>query len=162
MIEVLRVDDRLLHGQVAVSWVNHYKVDVILIANNALLNDKTMQTAFKLACPPGVTLSMKSLEGAVMVINNPKHANRKIMVITRTIDDAEYVIGKTGNAVKDVLLGGLRNGAGKKQIDSNSYMNENDIDIMNRLEEKGLNVFMQAVPNLKKLSTKDIRNNFNK
>ena len=31
MIEVLRVDDRLLHGQVAVSWTRHYKVDVILV-----------------------------------------------------------------------------------------------------------------------------------
>jgi len=46
MIEVLRVDDRLLHGQVAVSWTRHYKVDVILVANNHLITDKDMQVAF--------------------------------------------------------------------------------------------------------------------
>ena len=70
MIEVLRVDDRLLHGQVAVSWTRHYKVDVILVANNHLITDKDMQVAFRLATPSGVTLSMKSLQGAVNVINN--------------------------------------------------------------------------------------------
>lgn len=89
MIKILRVDDRLLHGQVAVAWTNYYKADVILIANNAMLQDKAMQVAFKLATPPGVTLSMKSLDGAAAVINNPKHASRTIMVITKTMKDAE-------------------------------------------------------------------------
>ena len=57
MIQVLRVDDRLLHGQVAVAWTRHYKVDVILVANDHLITDKNMQVAFKLATPAGVTLS---------------------------------------------------------------------------------------------------------
>lgn len=43
MIQVLRVDDRLLHGQVAVAWTRHYKVDVILVANDHLITDKNMQ-----------------------------------------------------------------------------------------------------------------------
>ena len=99
MIKVLRVDDRLLHGQVAVAWVNFYKADVILIANNQVITDQAMQTAFKLATPPGVTLSMKSLDGAVAVINNPKHASRTIMVVTKTMQDAEYLCGKTEGAI---------------------------------------------------------------
>ena len=162
MIKILRVDDRLLHGQVAVAWTNYYKADVNLIANNAMLQDKAMQVAFKLATPPGVTLSMKSLDGAAAVINNPKHASRTIMVITKTMKDAEYVIGKTGDAVKEVLMGGLRSGAGKKQIDMNSYMGEEDIAVMNRLEGQGIHLFMQADPTSKKLSCEDIRRNYNR
>lgn len=162
MIRILRVDDRLLHGQVAVAWTNYYKADVILIANNELLEDKTMQIAFKLATPAGVTLSMKSLDGAAAVISNPKHASRTIMVVTKTTEDAEYVIGKTGDAVKEVLLGGLRSGEGKKQIDMNSYMGQDDIDAMNRITEKGITVIMQADPTSKKLSAADIRKNYNK
>ena len=162
MIKVLRVDDRLLHGQVAVAWTNYYKVDTIVIANDKVITDKTMQIAFKLATPPGITLSMKSLEGAVAVINNPKHAERTIMVITKTMQDAEYVCGKTGSAVRDVLLGGLRSGEGKKQIDMNSYMSEDDICEMDRMEQKGINIFMQADPASRKLNSEEIRRNFNK
>ena len=157
MIQVLRVDDRLLHGQVAVSWVTYYKADTIVVANEKLITDKTMQMAFKLACPPEVTLSMKSLDGAVAVINNPKHASRKIMVITKDMKDTEYICERTGDAVKNILLGGLRSGAGKKQIDMNSYMDGEDIEIMNRLEQKGIEVVMQAVPTQKRLNTEDIR-----
>ncbi len=162
MITVLRIDDRLLHGQVAVSWVSFYNADVILIANNDVITDKTMQTAFRLATPNGVTLSMKSLDGAVNVINNPKHESRRILVVTKTMADAEYIIGKTDNAVKDVLMGGLRSGEGKKQIDMNSYMSNDDVEIMNRLESQGIMLFMQAVPSSKKLSTDEIRTIFNR
>lgn len=162
MIKVLRVDDRLLHGQVAVSWVNFYQADVILIANDHVITDQTTQMAFKLATPPGVTLSMKSLDGAVAVINNPKHAPRTIMVITKTIQDAEYLCAKTQGAIKDILLGGLRSGEGKRQIDNNSYMSEDDIAVMNRMEQEGLNIAMQATPSLKRLGCEEIRKNFNK
>ena len=135
MIKILRVDDRLLHGQVAVAWTNYYKADVILIANNAMLQDKAMQVAFKLATPPGVTLSMKSLDGAAAVINY-----------------------RTG----EVIALCSRIGAGKKQIDMNSYMGEEDIAVMNRLEGQGIHLFMQADPTSKKLSCEDIRRNYNR
>ena len=105
---------------------------------------------------------MKSLDGAAAVINKPKHASRTIMVITKTMKDAEYVIDKTGDAVKEVLMGGLRSGAGKKQIDMNSYMGEEDIAVMNRLEGQGIHLFMQADPTSKKLSCEDIRRNYNR
>ena len=55
MIKVLRVDDRLLHGQVAVAWTNYYKVDTVVIANDKVITDKTMQIAFKLATPPEIS-----------------------------------------------------------------------------------------------------------
>ena len=125
MIKVLRVDDRLLHGQVAVAWTNYYKIDTIVVANDKLITDATMQMAFKLATPPEVTLSMKSLDGAVAVINNPKHAARTIMVICM-----------------------------------NSYMDADDIAVMDSMEKKGAELVMQADPTSKRLTTADIRKSF--
>ncbi|MCI5773779.1 MAG: PTS sugar transporter subunit IIB [Erysipelotrichaceae bacterium] len=162
MIKVLRVDDRLLHGQVAVSCVNHLKVDTILIANDALIQDKTMRIAFELAKPAGVVLSMKSLEGAIAVINNPKHESRNILVITKTIQDAKYLCDKTDVKIKEILLGGLRSGEGKKQIDMNSYMSKDDIEVMNQLVESNRHVYMQQVPGAKILEVVEINKIFNK
>lgn len=160
VIKVLRVDDRLLHGQVAAAWIGYYQVDTIIIGNDEMINDRTMQVAFKLATPPGVTLSMKSLQGAINVINNPKHASRTIMVITKNLKDAQFVIEGTGHAISDVLLGGLRSGEGKVQINMNSYMSEEDVSIMNQLEKCGCHIIMQADPTSKKISTDEIRKHF--
>jgi len=156
VIRVLRVDDRLLHGQVAVAWTNYFKVDVILVANDKLITDMAMQTAFKLAAPPEVTLSMKSLAGAVMVINNPKHSKRKIMVITQNMEDAMYLCNETGEEIKEILIGGLRKSENKKQINMNSYMGAEDITILKNMEQRGIELTMQADPTSKKLSSSEI------
>ena len=162
MIKLLRVDDRLIHGQVAVSWTSFIGADTLLVANEKATVDKVMQMAFNMAKPPQVTLSIKSVEGAIAVINNPKHAMRKIMVITKDLNDAKFVCEQTNGAIKDILLGGLRNGEGKKQIDMNSYMSKNDIHVMDELEKEGYHVFMQSVPTSQKLSTEEIKDKFNK
>jgi PTS system mannose-specific IIB component/fructoselysine and glucoselysine-specific PTS system IIB component len=162
MIKVLRVDDRLLHGQVAVAWTNFYKVDTILIANDKIITDETMKIAFKLAAPPETILSMKSLNGAIAVINNPKHASRTIMVITKNLQDAEYVCRHVNNSVKDILIGGLRSGVGKKRVDLNSYLDDSDMSALKNLNEMDISIIMQADPTSKKLTYNDIIKIYNK
>lgn len=100
-------------------------------------------------------MSLEKLEGTLSSIFFNTFASK-------TMQDAEYVCGKTGSAVRDVLLGGLRSGEGKKQIDMNSYMSEDDICVMDRMEQKGINIFMQADPASRKLNSEEIRRNFNK
>jgi PTS system mannose-specific IIB component/fructoselysine and glucoselysine-specific PTS system IIB component len=152
----------MLHGQVAVAWTNFFKVDTILIANDKLITDEAMKIAFKLAAPPEATLSMKSLDGAVAVINNPKHESRTIMVITKNLQDAEYVCRHTNSSIKDILIGGLRSGAGKKQVDLNSYLDDSDIGVLANLNEMGISITMQADPTSKKLTYNDIIKIYNK
>ena len=49
MIKLLRVDDRLIHGQVAVSWTSYLGADTIVVANDKAITDKLMQMAFNMA-----------------------------------------------------------------------------------------------------------------
>jgi PTS system mannose-specific IIB component/fructoselysine and glucoselysine-specific PTS system IIB component len=162
MIKVLRVDDRLLHGQVAVAWTNFFKVDTILVANDKLITDDAMKIAFKLAAPPEITLSMKSLDGAVAVINNPKHESRTIMVIVKNLKDAEILCQRTNSSIKDILIGGLRSGEGKKQVDMNSYLDDSDMNTLSNIHQMGVSISMQADPTSKKMSYSDIVKKYNK
>lgn len=56
MIKLLRVDHRLLHGQVAMAWTQSLDSDCILIANDAVVNDNIRKTTMKLAKPNGVNV----------------------------------------------------------------------------------------------------------
>ena len=82
------------------------------------------------------------------------------MVICKDMKDAEYLYDRTNGAIKDVLLGGLRSGEGKKKIDMNSYMDADDIAVMDSMEKKGAELVMQADPTSKRLTTADIRKSF--
>ena len=106
MIELLRVDDRLIHGQVAVTWTSHLGADTIVVANDKAKDDPLMRSAFKLAKPPQCVLSIKSVAGAILVINNPKHESRKMFVVCASPEDALKIV-KDCPEVKKVCLGGI-------------------------------------------------------
>ncbi|KUO71849.1 MAG: PTS mannose transporter subunit IID [Clostridia bacterium BRH_c25] len=161
MIKALRVDDRLLHGQVAVAWTSYLGIDTIVIANDKLIADETMQLAFKLAKPPEVLLSMKSLAGAVEVVNNPKHEARKILVITSSIHDAEYLCRNTGK-IKHVVIGGQRNGEGRKKVSITVHMDDNDIKLLSDMNKSGIEIDLHAVPTSKKMTYEEIINEYKK
>ena len=65
MIELLRVDHRLLHGQVAFSWTNALGIDCILIANDSVPGDDIRKTTLKLSKPNGVKLVIKTIDDAI-------------------------------------------------------------------------------------------------
>lgn len=161
MIKNLRIDDRLLHGQVSASWVPFLGVDTILIANDKLIKDNTMQIAFKLAKPPGITLSMKSLDGAVAVINNPKHEGRKMMVIVGSVKDAEYLCKHT-KEIDNVVIGGQRDGKHKKKINITVYLDDEDMKSLYEISKLGIEITSQAVPTSPKLNYEEIKNEFKK
>ncbi len=160
MIKALRVDDRLLHGQVAVAWSSFLGIDTILIANDKLIADQMMQIAFKLAKPADVVLSMKSLEGAVEVINNPKHEARTILVVTASVIDAEYLCKRT-KGIHNVIVGGQRDSGGRKKIQNTVYLDEKDMNALAEISVLGTEITLQAVPTSKKLTYEEIKNEYN-
>ena len=161
MIKLLRVDDRLIHGQVAVSWTSFLGADTILVANDKAITDKLMQMAFQMAKPPQVTLSMKSLEGAVAVIKNPKHSTRTIFVVTASIEDALYLMEQC-DSITEVCLGGIRKAPDKKKIEMQVYLNEKEMEGIETIHSMGKEIYLQAVPTEKKMQYGDIVKEFHK
>lgn len=161
MIKLLRVDDRLIHGQVAVSWTSFLGADTIVVANDKAMTDKLMQMAFHMAKPPQAVLSINSLDGAAAVLNNPKHALRNIFVVVASLSDALYLAERC-EGISSVCLGGIRKAAGKKQIEMQVYLNDAEVACMNRLRDMGKEIFLQAVPAGKKLSVEEINKEYQK
>lgn len=161
MIKLLRVDDRLIHGQVAVSWTSFLGADTIVVANDGAVTDKLMQMAFQMAKPPQATLSIKSMDGAVAVLNNPKHAERIIFVVTASIQDALYLTERC-ESVSEVCLGGIRKTPGKKMVERQVYLDERDIEAVEKIHALGKKIYLQAVPTERKLQFGDIVKEFHK
>ena len=82
-ITALRVDDRLIHGQVAMTWTKQLAVQGIVVAN-----DNTQKMALKMAVPGGIKSLIKPVDEAIRILNNPKASRMRILVLTRTVKDA--------------------------------------------------------------------------
>ena len=89
MIKLLRVDDNLLHGQVAFSWVRNLRIHTIIVADDKVANDQFMKMSLGLAKPVGVNLIIDSVDNAIEILKNDDKLN--ILVIVGNIRNAEKI-----------------------------------------------------------------------
>lgn len=107
MIKLLRVDERLIHGQVAFAWTNSLKADCILIVNDAVAADKLRSTSLKMAAPAGVKFVVKTLKDAIPLLNGTKTDKYKLFLIVDNTSDALELV-KNVKDVDHVNLGNMK------------------------------------------------------
>ena len=96
MIKITRVDERLVHGQVAFAWTNSLGADCILVVNDEAAADKIRATTLKLAAPAGIKFSIKSVADAIVLLNGTKTDKYKVFVIVGNTDDALKLVENEG------------------------------------------------------------------
>ena len=77
MIKLARIDDRLVHGQVAFTWVSSLGIDCLVVANDKIAKDEFQKMAMGLAKPPMVKLLIMTLTDSIAFLNDNKSKNCK-------------------------------------------------------------------------------------
>lgn len=149
MLLQLRVDDRLLHGQVGTAWTPKLQADVIVIANDKVSNNSMLKMTMSLAKPAGVDLKILTIDQAIEFLNDKdgKLSNRKIFVITESIQDAALLVEHV-KGLNKVNLGGIRQSQNqdKVKISKQVFLNEQEMKILSQIAEKNVEIFEQIAP----------------
>ena len=145
MIKLTRIDDRLLHGQVAFTWTPALGTDCILIANDKVAKDEFMKMTLGLAKPAGTKLLIRSLNDAALFLNDEKSKNLKVLLLVNSVKDAFAMVSGVAE-IKSVNFGGLRTKEGAKLISKAIAINEDDITIIRDLLAKGIELEIRQVP----------------
>ena len=147
MVVILRVDDRLLHGQVAFSWLNLLGPDAIVIANDEVMTNEIQKTAIKMAKPTGVKMSIRSLKGGIDLINDERVRDLKLFVVVKTTEDALALINSIHEHISLVNIGGLSNRTkGNNKIVKGVYLSDQDISNVKEIMKKVDKVDVRIVP----------------
>ncbi|MDQ0360120.1 PTS system mannose/fructose/N-acetylgalactosamine-transporter subunit IIB [Breznakia pachnodae] len=160
MVELLRVDERLLHGQVAVTWVSNLDITSILIANDDVVTNEMSKMALKMAKPTGINLAIRSIDEGAALLNDPRVEKSKVLVLVKTVQDASRLIEKINEKVDHVNIGGIKRKEGSKLIAPAVYVNEDDVNALNKLIEMVDKVEFRMVPSENAKSAESIIKNF--
>ena len=155
MIKLMRVDHRLLHGQVAFSWTNALGTDCILIANDSVPTDDIRKTTLKLSKPNGVKLVIKTIDDAIAAINSGVTDKYKLFIIVETIHDAKRMV-EGCQTVHAVNLGGTRKAEEKKAISKFIFASESDIEDIRAMLQAGAEVELRQVPSDTKIKAQEV------
>jgi mannose/fructose/N-acetylgalactosamine-specific phosphotransferase system component IIB len=151
MIKLLRVDDRLLHGQVAFSWTRSLTATDIIIANEEVSKDEFQKTTLKLAKPRGVNLQILGLSATYEFLMKHENSKNKVMVIVNNLEDANNII-KKAPFIKSLNLGGLRERKGSIRYTGSVTLTSEDLNICKGLMEDDVEIEIRQVPEEKKIN----------
>ena len=107
-----RVDDRMLHGIVAIDWVPNMHATRAMVVDDAASKNDVVRSSLKMACPAGVALSVLSDEKAANNILAGNYSRQKVFVTCRHIKDAYYLF-KAGVPIPRLNLGDVTQNKGE-------------------------------------------------
>ena len=108
MIYNLRVDERMIHGQILVSWLKFLGVSSIIVANDRAATDPIEKLALSTAVPANIKCLISTMADTLTILNDPRAKDKKIMVITENIFDANEIV-KAIEDVREVVIGNYGN-----------------------------------------------------
>lgn len=148
MIKFVRLDYRLLHGQVVFSWVQHTGVNRIIIVDDDAANDELKKTALNLTKPAGCRLNIFTLATALNKMPKVETLTDSIMFIfgnTKTLTG----FCKAYPGIKEVNYGALANKPGSKQYDQSVFLTLEEQADTKELLDLGIKLYMQQTPSHK-------------
>jgi fructoselysine and glucoselysine-specific PTS system IIB component len=145
MIKLIRIDDRLVHGQVSFTWVPSLGIDCLVVANDKIAKDDFQKMTLGLAKPAGVKLLIKSIADTVTFLNDEKNKSLKILVLINAVKDA-FELARNVKEIRAINFGGIRAREGAKLISKAVAVTDEDVILIKELLQRGIELEIRQVP----------------
>lgn len=144
-IKMNRVDFRLVHGQVAGTWIKNLGANKIIILCDEVGNDPFMIEMFNLAAPAGCEISAYTVDAGCAAYANNEWGDEKIIVLFKNIKEALLAHDK-GYDFTELNIGQVPKTEDRKQATNTVYLSEEEVDMLRQLSGKGVHVYFQPIP----------------
>lgn len=142
----VRIDDRLIHGQVCGFWVPHNSVDKILVVDNQIVNDDIRKTALHFGCPEGVKLSILNAKTAADKLKRNLDQGSNVMILCNSPEPLLEMV-KEGYVIKKITIGNMSNKKDTRSVKNTVFVSNKDIEDFKQLAQFGVKLMAQMVPN---------------
>lgn len=144
-IAAVRIDTRLLHGQVATAWTKQIAPNRIIVVSDGVAHDELRKTMIEQAAPPGVPANVVPISKMVEVAKDPRFGATKAFLLFETPQDLLRCI-EGGVDIKKVNIGSMAHSVGKVVVTNAIAMGEDDVKTLEELKAKGVEFEARKVP----------------
>ncbi len=142
---MVRVDSRLIHGQIVETWVPHTGANCLLVANDDLAANPSMRAVMELAVPPAVHTMFCGLADVPAVLAEVDRLGERAILLCASFCDALRLFGE-GVRYSTLNVGNLHFAEGKVEITPSVYFSPEDFEAVHRLRHEGVAVNVRATP----------------
>ncbi len=145
----IRIDERLIHGQVAAMWTGSLKASRIMVVDNEVVKNDFQKRMLKMACPQNIKLSILDTATAANNVGIQKYGDDRIFVIVKGPETLVDLIG-CGFPVKTVTVGNMSSGPDTRQISKTINITAEDEKAFNSLHSRNVQLYAQMIPSAEK------------
>lgn len=144
-IALIRVDDRLVHGQVLMGWTQSLGVNHVLVADDKAAGDPLQKSLMSMAAPTGVHVSIMTVAEATSYLLGGSDASARTLVLVRGPFELREL--RTGGVSFDfVNVGNVHTGPGRVRLTKEVYASEDELGVWRELAAAGIQLEAQWVP----------------
>ncbi len=144
-INLIRIDSRLIHGQVITKWLKVTRANRIIIIDNNLYCDSFMSDVYMMAAPNGVSVEIYNVEEGIEVWNKNRFDNGNVLVLFKDVANC-YEAFKKGFPMKEVQIGGLASAPGRTTVLRAVSFDSQDVIQLKEMEYRGVKLILHIIP----------------
>lgn len=147
MLACARIDERLIHGQVATSWIPTIKPNLLLVVDDETANDMMQSMIVKSVAPTGLKTEVVTIQKAIPLakkaIENPK---TKLFLLFKG-PEAVAALQEAGIQMETINLGNIYQKPGRTPFHKTTYLTEEERASFRQIIANGAAVYHQVYPN---------------
>jgi PTS system mannose-specific IIB component/fructoselysine and glucoselysine-specific PTS system IIB component len=151
-IQLYRVDERLIHGQVVVGWGNQLRADRIIVIDDDLAVSAWEQDLYTLGLPADVAASFETVASARAHLSEWRSGAARVILLTRDIETMLRLAEGGSLRGQEVNIGGLHYAPGREAVLPYLYLSEAERTALERLVAEGVTVSAQDLPGARRVS----------
>lgn len=155
-IVLLRVDERLIHGQVTIGWGARLEPSLYVVVDDELAGSQWERELMALGVPPGVEAAFATVLDARERLDRWRGSDQEIILLTRDLDHMLRLARGGRLRGAQVNLGGLHHAPGRMEVLPYLYLTEEDQERIRELEREGVDVVARDLPTSPARSASDI------
>lgn len=145
-LRLVRVDDRLVHGQITTFWTRNLQANMILVADDRAAADSMQKNLMKIAAPSEVSMEVLPVAEAAERLVGGEWENKQILMLVRgPVPLLELV--EAGAPITEVNVGNVGGGEGKQRLTKQVAATDEEMDAWYSLHAKGISLTVQWLPN---------------
>lgn len=144
-IELIRLDFRLIHGQVITKWIKQTSANEIIIIDDQLAQDEFMSSIYTMAAPPGIKVLVDTVKGACEKWKNNQFGDAKLFILIKSVPTA-YQLFEEGFPLESLQIGGLGSAPGRKVVYGPITLDEMDAKTLKAMHDRGVHIYLHQVP----------------
>jgi PTS system mannose-specific IIB component len=160
-VALVRVDNRLVHGQVLEAWLPALGAHGILVADDEAAGNVLARSAMALAIPPGVSFEVLRVPAAAELLRPGGKGPQgpRTLVLLRDVRDA-VALADAGVPIPQLNVGNVHFATGRKQVTPSVFLNDAELAGLERLARAGTQVEVRAVPSETPVRLPDLKARF--